>query len=364
LGAKYLAPQLVAGYGINPGSYLAKPRHSILKKAFIRFAEITFSSEIIPVEGSSILHTAATTYCKIPADQAFAAQISFGSCKRPLLIAGSQFFNWRLEDVTQLPPRLNKKITTEGVAGMLNDNVLAALSVERTNRVFARQVKRKDRIKVADAQPLLPQGQACPRAGGDRPIIIPAVEYSAPELAKLLRRNREVRNFARSRIKFHAGDKLKIPNAVFYEKIKQLIRVVGGFIIQQGERVELHLMFFTSFDGWHDLVKGAMASVVEAIAIVQFFWAVDTNADKKVIIVKELAPIIVEQNCVGLQRVAHFLPGSAVFFLEFHHPLIEVKAHQSRLTALPGKPGYRKTQLHIIFDQFFKDLIAHPLFAV
>ena len=85
--------------GINLGSYLHKPRHGIIEEPLVSLAEIAFSAKAFLIKRSSILHTAAATDGKMPADKTFVTEILLGSGKGPLLAAGGQFLYRRFKNV-------------------------------------------------------------------------------------------------------------------------------------------------------------------------------------------------------------------------------------------------------------------------
>ncbi len=148
----------------------------MIKEALVALAEITFLAKVIPIKRCPVFHTATPTDCQVSADKTFITEIPLGPGKGPLFAAGCQLFYRGFKNVSQLPPRLDKKITAESITVMFNNNVLTALLVERANRVPARNVIRQERIKITNAQ-------------FSRPIFVPAVKYPAQEFTILLRRN-------------------------------------------------------------------------------------------------------------------------------------------------------------------------------
>jgi len=136
------------------------------------------------------------------------------------------------------------------------------------------------------------------------------------------------------------------------------------FVVEQDKCVKFDLIFFASLNGLHHFIKAAAAGMVNAIIIVKFFGAIDTNTDKKLIVVHKLTPFIIEQNCIGLQGVAYLLAGGAIFFLQFDCPFVEIQTHQRRFTPLPGKAGDWERELNIIFNELLEHFIAHSLFSM
>jgi len=126
--------------GVNFGCNLHKPRYRMIEELLVRLAEVAFSAIVFFIERRPVFHTAAPTYGQVPADKALVAEVFLGPGKSSLFTAGGEFFNRRLEDITQTPLRLDEKITAESVAGMLDHDILTALPVERADRVPARDI--------------------------------------------------------------------------------------------------------------------------------------------------------------------------------------------------------------------------------
>ncbi len=126
--------------GVNIGGYLRKLRQCIIEEELVAFAEIAFFAEVVFVERCPVFHATAAADCKVPADEAFITNVLFGPGKGSLFAACCQLFYRRFKNVAQLPSRLYKKITAESIAIMFYHDVLAALFVERANRVFAGDV--------------------------------------------------------------------------------------------------------------------------------------------------------------------------------------------------------------------------------
>ena len=148
----------------------------MVKELLVGLAEVAFSAVVFFVERCSVLHTATSADSQVPADKALVTEILLGSGKLSLFTAGGKFFYRLLENITQSPLRLDKKIAAESIAGMLDYNILTALTVKRADRMAARDIIRQHRIEVADAQI-------------SRPIFVPAVKQPAQKVTVLLRRD-------------------------------------------------------------------------------------------------------------------------------------------------------------------------------
>ena len=130
-------------FGADLGGNLHKPRYRMIEEPLIGIAEIALPAIVFFIERRPVLHTAAPTDGQVPADKALVAEVCLGSGKSSLFAARGEFFYRRLEDIAQTPLRLNEKVAAEGVARMLDHNILTALPVERTDRVPARDIIRQ-----------------------------------------------------------------------------------------------------------------------------------------------------------------------------------------------------------------------------
>jgi len=298
----------------------------MIEEAFVGFAEIALLAETVFVEGGPVLHAAAAADGQMPANQAFVTKIFLGLCKGPLFAAGRQLLYRRLEDVAQSPFRLDEEIAAEGVARVLDDNILTALLIERADRMSAGDIVGQHGVEIANAQV-------------SRPIVDPAIEQPTQKFAILLRRDREIGDLTRSRIDLHARNELHEFHTESDEKIEYLVGMLRIPRVQQGQGIELDLVFFAVVDGPHHLIERPRARMIETVVVVEFFGAVDTDADEELVFVEEAAPCFVEQDGVGLKRIADFLARSAVLFLQLDGLFIKIQAHQRRLAPLPGKAG-------------------------
>jgi hypothetical protein len=162
----------VLSFGSGAGAYvrgnLHKAREGVIEESLVTFAEVRLLGDI-----ALVLHAASTAKGKVAAEQALVAEILFGSGKVAFFFGGCKLFNGGLAEVAQSPFGRDEEITWEAIAGVLDDDVLAALSVEGTDCVSAGKAERENGVEVTNAQFL-------------RAVFVPAVEYPACELAVLM----------------------------------------------------------------------------------------------------------------------------------------------------------------------------------
>ena len=77
----------------------------------------------------------------------------------------------------------------------------------------------------------------------------------------------------------------------------------------------MDFIFLAGFNTPNHPVERSSAGMVNSVPVVKFLRPVDAYAEKKLIIAKEFAPFIIQQNPVGLKGIANLLAGTAVLFL-------------------------------------------------
>ena len=135
-GYKPNQTQFSISNGVYGSGHLRKLRHCIIKEPLVAFAEITFPA-LVAVKRNPIFYAAAATNGKVSANKTFVAKILLGPGKGAFFSAGGEFFYRRFKNIAQLPFRLYKKIAAETIAGMLDNNITAALFIESTNCMLA-----------------------------------------------------------------------------------------------------------------------------------------------------------------------------------------------------------------------------------
>ena len=80
--------------------------------------------------------------------------------------------------------------------------------------------------------------------------------------------------------------------------------LIGG--VYGTQNVEIDVVPAQLLPTFHHAVEGTPTATVDPVGVVDFAGAVDTEADQKVVLLEELAPVVVEQDAVGLKGVLHF----------------------------------------------------------
>src|SRR4029079_678993 len=81
-----------------------------------------------------------------------------------------------------------------------------------------------------------------------------------------------------------------------------------------------------------DAIERGPAALVHPVCVVDVGWTVDRDADQDVMLSKELAPLVVEQRAVGLNRVLHGLARLLQLVDQLNRSAVEVEAHTCRPT--------------------------------
>lgn len=89
----------------------------------------------------------------------------------------------------------------------------------------------------------------------------------------------------------------------------------------------------------------------------QLSWAIDTDANKYLVLGEELTPLVIEQSAIGLNCPLYPHVRSVVLRFKLGGSLEEVKPHESRLATLPCDRRDRavlRLQLlpHVLLEDF------------
>lgn len=136
--------------------------------------------------------------------------------------------------------------------------------------------------------------------------------------------------------------------------------LIGG--VHSAEDIEFDTMLAEMLPAQHYPVKRALLGAVEAVGVVEFTWAVDAQADQKVVLLEERAPLVIQKNAVGLKSVFHGLPGFAVLLDNLDRTPEEVELHQRRFPSLP-RHRYRRRAVRFqqLTDVGLQRDIGHPV---
>src|SRR5690606_7050022 len=137
-------------------------------------------------------------------------------------------------------------------------------------------------------------------------------------------------------------------------------------VVEKAENVEFHFVLAEKLYPCHHPAESRSALLVYPVAVVQLFWAVETDSHEKVLFVKKFTPLVIQERAVSLEGVAHHNSGRSIFFLQLHSLAEKVQAHEGRLSPLPGKLYASSSPIcfEILSGKLLQHFLAHPKAAV
>ena len=153
---------------------------------------------------------------------------------------------------------------------------------------------------------------------------------------------------------FHNRCELDIVAIYFLEKVIEFQRIIHIVVIDDCHRIVFHTMFFHQFDSLHHFIEGGKSLLVAAVFVMKLLRAVYRNSHKKIILLEETAPVIIQQRPVCLDAVVD-LASAAIPALQFERFFVETDRTHQRFTPVPGKENLRhRLTFQIFFDEFFQ----------
>src|SRR5208282_6212639 len=101
-----------------------------------------------------------------------------------------------------------------------------------------------------------------------------------------------------------------------------------------------------------------MALLVHPVAVVHLSRAVDTHANQKSVVAKKLAPFVIQQYSVCLDRIGDALASRTILLLQLDDPAEKSDPQQRWFAALPGEINLRHILgLDILADVAFEHCV-------
>ena len=136
--------------------------------------------------------------------------------------------------------------------------------------------------------------------------------------------------------------------------------LVGG--VDGAQDVEVDLVLAQVTPAAHHQVERALAATVDTVGVVQLARSIHAQADEEVVLLEERAPVVVDQQAVGLECVLYGLPGLAVLLDELDRAAKELELHQRGLATLPGHRDLRRAvRLEQLADVGLERGLRHSL---
>ncbi len=164
----------------------------------------------------------------------------------------------------------------------------------------------------------------------------------------------------------HNGDELHEVRAdLVAQEAVHLQGVIGIGGVDSGQDVELHLVLLQESCGTQHLVECRSASFIHAIGIVHGLRAIQTQPNQEVVLAEKLAPVVIQEDAIGLHRMPDCDAWTRVVCDVVHRALEKVQSHQGGFTALPGDSDFGDTlRFDHLADVGFERLVAHAKAAV
>ena len=157
---------------------------------------------------------------------------------------------------------------------------------------------------------------------------------------------------------FHYGEELHILAHRAHELVHTLALTCAA-VIDGAQRVVFNAIDGHHLKASHHAVKGGLPSTVMAVGIVYLLGAIKRKADEEVVLAEEVAPIGIDEQAIGLERVLNLF-GATILVLQGHGFFVEVDACKQWLSSVPAEGHGRNLYgLNVLADITLQQLVAH-----
>src|ERR1035437_8914418 len=130
------------------------------------------------------------------------------------------------------------------------------------------------------------------------------------------------------------GNELQVIDAQAPIELVQLARLLHVGLAEDAQNIEIHFLRLEQFDAVDDALPGAALLLIETEAVVDLLGPIERYPEQPLILAEQVAPVLVEQDGVGLQRIADRLARAAVLLLEGHQFFEKRQSGEGRFAAL------------------------------
>lgn len=132
--------------------------------------------------------------------------------------------------------------------------------------------------------------------------------------------------------------------------------------VDRTQDIEINTVLAELAPSPHHPVEGALSA---AVGVMDLARAIDATSNQKLVFLEEGAPVVIEQDAVGLEGVLHNLAPPAVLLDEFDGPPEEFELRQRGLAILPSH-GYIRSAVRLqqLPDVGIEGGLGHPLLVV
>src|ERR1700733_6567110 len=116
--------------------------------------------------------------------------------------------------------------------------------------------------------------------------------------------------------------------------------LVGG--VDRAQDVEVDSVPAQLPPAGHDAIEGAALAPVHPVSVVNLPRSIDAQSHEEIVLLEKGAPVVVQQDAVGLEGVLYNLLRAAVLLDQLDGMLEELELHQRRLSSLPSHGDLRR----------------------
>ena len=136
--------------------------------------------------------------------------------------------------------------------------------------------------------------------------------------------------------------------------------MIGIRSVDRRQNIELYLMLLQQPRSPHHFLERRCTTFIYTVGIVHGLWTIQTQPDQEVMLVEKPAPIIIQEDAIGLHGMLNVDAGARIGMYKVHCAIEKVESHQSWFAPLPGYRDFRST---LRFEQLanicFEGLVTH-----
>jgi hypothetical protein len=127
------------------------------------------------------------------------------------------------------------------------------------------------------------------------------------------------------------------------------------------EKIDGDLMLSQYAIGLHHLPVRSALVFGHTISVMKRARTVEAEADAKVLSSEKTAPLVCQENAIGLDAVSDVFTNRTVFALEFHNPAKIVQPENSRFPAVPREKNLApRDNGNLLNNVLLQQIVGHP----
>ena len=310
-----------------------------------------------------VLGTFAAAGEVVPAAQAFGRQrIAFGQSEVDPAARAVDLRERRLADVPQQVFGIDEVVARIDVAVVLDHERIAARLAHRADaRLHAAPLGQRGVEELHEALPHVADDPLVENVAQKRPVALGRHRpFGRPRPLRLRRNDQRTVQPRAIDDMLHGGQKLHVAasDRIAEEAVDLRAAPLAG-PVHDAQRIVLHARPPEHPDRPHHAREGGAPALRPAERVVNVLRPVERQPHQEAVFGEKLAPRLVHQRPVGLQRVLDPL-ARGVFPLERHGPAVEVPAEQQRLAAVPTEGHHGNlVGLDVLPDVELQQVVRH-----